>query len=457
MGDYSSISFWLATLPAAITPRPALRGTEEADVAIVGAGYSGLWTAYYLKKLAPDLCVAIAEAEIAGFGASGRNGGWCTGAIAGVQGLLERPRRRAEGLALQRAAFEAVDEVGRVAEAEGIGCDYRKGGAIRVARTAAQEERLRHLARDLAAWGVPQDDYQWLEPEACEEHVRVDGSRGGLFTPHCAALHPAKLARGLADVVERGGVRIFEQSPATRVGSGYVQTAEGQLRARFVVRATEAYTTTLPGHKRALLPLHSMMIATEPLPDDVWKQIGLDRRQTFGDERRIVIYGQRTADDRIAFGGRAGYSFGSRIEDRFRPDDPRFENVRAALLELFPVLRDAAVTHRWGGALGVPRNWRPSVTLDRATGLATLGGYVGQGVAISNLAGRTLAELIADEKTERTQLAWVDSRSRRWEPEPLRWLAIGAVTKAGDRADQAELRGRSGTLTARLFDAFVGH
>jgi glycine/D-amino acid oxidase-like deaminating enzyme len=457
MADYASISFWLATLPDAITPRPALRGIEEADVAIVGAGYSGLWTAYYLKKLAPELGIAIAEAEVAGFGASGRNGGWCTGAIAGVQGLLERPKRRAEGLALQRAAFDSVDEVGRVAEAEGIDCDYQKGGSIRVARTAAQEKGLRHLARSLSEWGVPQDDYRWLEPEACAAHVRVDGCRGGLFTPHCAALHPAKLARGLADVVERSGVRIFEQSRVTQVGPGSVRTAEGELRARFVVRATEGYTATLPGHERALLPLHSMMIATEPLPADVWKQLGLDRRQTFGDERRIVIYGQRTADDRIAFGGRAGYSFGSGIEDRFRPDDPRFERVRGALLELFPELRDAAVTHRWGGALGVPRNWRPAVTLDRATGLATLGGYVGQGVAISNLAGRTLAELIAGEKTERTQLVWVDAPSRRWEPEPLRWLAVAGVTKAGDRADQAELRGGSGGLAARFFDSFVGH
>jgi glycine/D-amino acid oxidase-like deaminating enzyme len=200
-----------------------------------------------------------------------------------------------------------------------------------------------------------------------------------------------------------------------------------------------------------------MMIATEPLPADVWKQVGLERRQTFADERRIVIYGQRTADDRIAFGGRAGYRFGSGIEDRFRSDDPRFERVRAALLELFPILRDVAITHRWGGALGVPRTWCPSVSLDPATGLAALGGYVGQGVAISNLAGRTLAELIAGEQTERTGLVWVNQQPGSWEPEPLRWLAVAGVTKAGDRADRAESRGGGSGLAGRLFDSFVGH
>lgn len=456
--DYPTLSLWHATAGDALAPRAPLRGDDEVDVVIVGAGYSGLWTAYYLSGLEPSLRIAILEAEVAGFGASGRNGGWATGSLSGIEGLLARPERRAQGHALLRSIYDAVDEIGRVAAAEGIDCDFRKGGALHVARSERQHAALRHHVEQLRDWGIGEDEQAWLGPDACEQHARIADCRGGVFSPHCAALHPSKLVRGLARVVEGRGVRIFERSPVTRIEDGAAVTAHGRLRARVVVRATEAYTARLPGYARRLAPLHSMMIATEPLPDEIWKQIGLAERPTFGDARRITIYGQRTADGRIAFGGRAGYRFGSGIESRFDADDPRFARVHEALLELFPVLQGVAITHRWGGALGVPRNWAPSLGLDRARGSAWLGGYVGAGVAASNAAGRTLAELIAERDTERTALPWVGpgAGAGDWEPEPLRWLAVRAITGIGDSADRAEQRGRAARLRARLFDAFVG-
>ncbi|MBW2280455.1 MAG: FAD-dependent oxidoreductase [Deltaproteobacteria bacterium] len=455
--DYGSLSLWLASLDDPLAPRAPLQGVEEADVAIVGAGFSGLWTAYYLSGLRPDLHIAIVEAEIAGFGASGRNGGWATGGLSGIEGLLARPDRRERGLALQRAVFDAVDEIGRVSRAEGIDCDYAKGGSIHVARTQAQLEASRgHLAQ-AAEWGLGPSDYEWLEPEACARHARIAGTLGGAFTPHCAALDPARLARGLAACVEARGVRIFEQSPVGSIAPGEVVARGGRVRARIAIRATEAYTGSIAGHARSLVPLHSMMIATEPLPDEVWKQIGLDERQTFGDDRRVVIYGQRTADGRIAFGGRAGYRFGSGIEDSFRADDPRFEQIRRALVGLFPALADVAITHRWGGPLGVPRGWCPSVGLDSKTGLGWLGGYVGQGVAASNLAGRTLADLVAGEQTDRTRLPWVDAPLGTWEPEPMRWLAVRSLMALGESADRAEAEhGRTPRLRAAIFDRLVG-
>lgn len=454
--EYRPISFWLDSLPGSLEPRPGLEGREEVDVAIAGGGYSGLWTAYYLAKLVPDLSVAIVEAEIAGFGASGRNGGWCTGSIAGVEGLLARPDRRADGLALERASFDAVDEVGRVCREEGIECDYHKGGSIHVATTTRQRDAIHHHVKQLLEWGFESADYQWLELDECEAHARIAGCLGGHFTPHCAALNPARLVRGLADVVEGLGVRIFEKSPVTAIEPGRVITQSGELQARIAVRATEGYTRSLRGHKRRLAPIHSMMIATEPLSEDLWEQIGLADRQTFGDGRRIVIYGLRTADDRIAFGARGEYRYGSGIEDRFRSDDPRFAQVRRILVQLFPVLEGVAITHRWGGPLGVPRNFSAALGLDRSTGLAWLGGYVGQGVAAANLAGRTLAELIAGESTERTTLACVDRTSRAWEPEPLRWLAMKGLVKMGDWADRAELRGSSGSrLPGWIFERFI--
>lgn len=454
MNDYASISFWHDSPPE---PRPQLREAMDVDVAIVGAGFSGLWTAYYLSTLKPDMRVAIVESEVAGFGASGRNGGWCLGLLSGIEALLAPVERRPRGVALMRAVCDAVDEVGRVARTEGIDCHYHKGGSIRVATTQWQLAALRHRQRTFVEWGFDPEEYRLLTPEECATHVRAQRALGGLFTPHCAALHPARLARGLADVVERRGVRIFERSPAVTVAPRRVSTPDGELRAKYVIRATEAYTARLAGVENRPVPLHTFMIATEPLPEAVWKEIGLDDRQTFSDGRRIITYGQRTADGRIAFGGSADYCYGSAIQDRFSSEDPHFKEVELALLRLLPVLKGVGITHRWGGAIGVPRNWRPSLGLDRSSGLGWLGGYVGEGVAATNLAGRTIAELIVGEPTARTQLAWVDAASPRWEPEPLRWLAIKGLLALGSSVDHSEERtGRTAKLRSRVFESFVG-
>ncbi len=438
--------------------RSCLVGTRDFDVAIVGAGYSGLWTAYYLSRIAPGLSVAILEAEVVGHGASGRNGGWCTGTLSGIDGLLEDPRTREPALALQRAVFDAVDEVGRIAAKEAIDCDYRKGGSIHLATNEPQRASLRRHLAHRARLGLEEADEHWLDAEDCARHLRSPRTLGGVFTPHCASLHPARLARGLALAAERAGVHIFEGTPVRRLGPGLVETEAGRVRAGTVLRATEAYTRRLPAERRRFVPLHSMMIATEPLPAEVWSEIGLERGETFGDGRRVVIYGQRTADGRMAFGARGEYRFGSGIEEVFAADDPRFEEVRRALVEVLPVLEGARITHRWGGPLGVPRDFRPSVGLDPATRVGWLGGYVGQGVAASNLAGRTLADLVAGEESPRTRLPWVGALGPRWEPEPLRWMAIRAVAGAGGAADRHEQRtGRPAGLSGRLFDWFASH
>jgi glycine/D-amino acid oxidase-like deaminating enzyme len=457
MNDYASISFWHEGLPDSLEPRPQLREAKDVDVAIVGAGFSGLWTAYYLSTLKADVRVAIVESEVAGFGASGRNGGWCLGLLSGIEALLASPERRPAGIALMRAVYDAIDEVGRVSRTEGIDCHFQKGGTIRVATTPWQLGALKHRQNEFAGWGFGPEDYRLLTPEECATHVRVPMALGGLFSPHCAALHPARLARGLASAVDRRGVQVFERSPATTIAPGRVVTRHGELRAKYVIRATEAYTARLAGLGTQVVPLHTFMIATEPLPEAVWNEIGLNDRQTFADGRRIITYGQKTADGRIAFGGSAHYRYGSAIEDRFRADDPHFKEVELALLRLFPILKGVAITHRWGGAIGVPRNWRPSLGLDRSSGMGWLGGYVGEGVAATNLAGRTLAELIVGERTARSAMGWVDAASPAWEPEPLRWLAIKGLLALGGSADRTEERtGRSAQLRSRMFERFVG-
>ena len=452
--DYRSQSLWLDTVPDALEPRPALSCESQVDVAIIGAGYTGLWTAYYLKELEPGLRVAIVEAEIAGFGASGRNGGWCMGAVAGIGNLYESDPQGA--IRLQRELFDTVDEVERVCAHEDIDCHWARGGNVTVATSEPFREQLLEELDEWRHLGVDEEDVHWLEPDECALLVRTRTNLGGLYLSAVAALHPARLVRGLADVVEQRGVSIYERSPAVELAERNVVTPEGRLKADVVVRAAEGYTCSIPGQERALIPVHSMMVATEPLPQSVWDEIGFTDRVTFGDPRRNATYGQRTADGRIAFGCRGSYYFRSKIRDRFSPDEPVFREVQDVLESFFPVLRGHRITHRWGGALGVPRSWTPSVGIDREAGLCWAGGYVGEGVGASNLAGHTLAELILEHETHRKDLPLVGGAFPSWEPEPLRFLGYATLTRFAEALDDANIHGRpTPRLRGAIYDRLV--
>jgi len=449
-------SFWLEDLGETLEPRPSLERDETLDVAIVGAGYTGLWTAWYLAAGDPDLRIAIVESQVAGFGASGRNGGWCSAHHVGNDSWLVGPQRE-RAIAMQHAMFDTVDEVGRVARAEGIDCDYAKSGYLNVATNEAECRRGQAAVAALHRQGFSEADYRWLGARECDERVRIDGARGGLFSPHCAAVQPAKLARGLARAVERRGVAIYERTPALSLAPGVVVTEAGRLRARVVLCCTEGYTGGLPGLARNLLPLHTMMIATAPLSPARWDAIGAADRILFGDARRLLTYAQRTADGRIAIGAGGRYFWDSEVHDYLPPDGPWFQAAEQALWRFFPALRDVEITHRWGGAFGVPRDWKPFVRFDPRSGAGSAGGYVGSGVGASNLAGRTLADLVCGRDTERTGHPWVQHRSPRWEPEPLRWLGVNAMLKIAAAADRGERSGRPTRLRSALFDAVVGH
>lgn len=454
--DYRSISYWFDSLDEDVEAVTPSLQADEVDVVIVGAGFTGLWTAYYLHQQAPELDIAVFEQETVGFGASGRNGGWCLGAIAGIAGLLGQEKWREQAIAFQRLAFETVDEVGRVAAEEGIDCEFAKGGTLRVASTPFHAKRLEGHLEFQRSLGFGEDDYRWLPAEAARERINTRNNHGALWNAHCAALHPAKLARGIGRVLRDRGVRIYERTPVRSLEPGRIETDAGAVQARWVVRATEGYTRTLRGEERTLLPLYSMVVATEPLPAKVWDELGLANRETFGDERRIVIYGQRTADGRLVFGGRAGYYFGSRLFSTFSPDDSQIRHVERSLVELFPILETYEITHRWGGLMGVPRNWRAGVGFDRRTGMGWAGGYVGEGVAASNLAARTLVDLMLEQDTQRTEMPWINVELPKWEREPLRWLGVKAVEWVGDRADAREhATGQPNAFWGGMFDRVV--
>lgn len=457
---YRALSLWHATADDPWEPRPALPGDVDADVAVVGAGFTGLWTAYYLLAADPSLRVHVVEAETAGFGASGRNGGWCSALFPKSSERLARLPGSDRGAAgrLHDAMRRTVDEVGRVADAEGIDAGYRKGGTVVVARTAVQLERARDEVAHARAWGRGEDQLRLLDRDETAELVRGTGVLGATFTPDCAAVHPARLVRGLARAVERRGGHVHERTRALEIAPGRVRTDHGTVRAEVVVRATEGYTPALPGQHRAVVPVYSLVVATEPLSPARWDEIGLETRPTFSEHRHLIVYGQRTADGRLVFGGRgAPYHWGSSVRPSHDRDEDVWAGLRANLRELFPALRDTRFTHAWGGPLGIPRDWCASVGLDRETGLAWAGGYVGDGVGTANLAGRTLRDLVLHRDTELTGLPWVQHRSRRWEPEPLRWLGVNTGLRAMTLADREEaVTGRPSRI-ATVMAPLLGH
>lgn len=454
------LPLWWDELPPA-PERPAPAGELAADVAIVGAGFTGLWTAYYLKRLDPSVEVVVLERERVGFGASGRNGGWCHPEPPLGLGTLVHSHGRDAALRFQRAAMDAVSEVAAVSAAEGIDCRFSLGGRLLYARSPLQAQRAREDVEQQHELGLSEDDVSFLEAGEASALSGMSAVHGASYLRQAAALQPALLASGLAAAAERLGVKIYEGAAVTELASGRVtaRTRQGplQVRAKSVVRATEAYTRDLAGEERTLIPLYSLMIATEPLPEDVLEAVGLSRRELFADYGHMVIYGQRTADGRIAFGGRgAPYHFGSGIRSEYDVDDVVHRHLAELLVELYPALTGAAITHRWGGPLGVPRDWQPSVTFDRATGVGYAGGYVGDGVALSNLAGRTLAELVLGEATERTGLPWVQHRWPRWEPEPLRYVGVNAGLWLTRSADREEARTGKPSLRAWLGNRLRG-
>jgi glycine/D-amino acid oxidase-like deaminating enzyme len=440
---YGRLSLWWDGL-GAVVPRRPLGGDIDVDVAVVGAGFTGLWTAYVLAGADPGLRIAVIEAEVAGFGASGRNGGWCSALFAASDARIEREHGTPAARSMRRAMQATVDEVGRAAAAEGIDCRFAKGGTVVAARNRAQVERARAEVAASRALGFDEEDLRWLEGPEAAALLGAEGVLGATYT--------------LVDAVERRGVTLYEATPATAIEPGNgarrptVTTTHGSVRADIVVPAVEGWMPSLPGRRRQLLPVYSLMIATEPLPDTFWSGAGLARRETFADERHLIIYGQRTADGRLAFGGRgAPYHFGSSIHDSYEHAPRIHDALVAALVELFPAVADARITHRWGGPLGVPRDWYSSVGLDRPSGLAWAGGYVGDGVSTTNLAGRTLADLILDRDSDLVHLPWVGHRSPDWEPEPLRWLGVNAALWAMKGADRSEeRRGTPSRLAARV-------
>lgn len=439
MIDYSRYSFWLETAGEDLKPRPPLEHSGDVDVAILGGGYSGLWTAYYLLRNSPGLQVAIVEKEIVGFGASGRNGGWCSSKFPVTPGMLEKRFGRDSARALMLAMNDSVDEIACVCQEEGIDAHFHKGGILTLARSRQQVPSIRAAHAGYERLGLG-DQYQLLTQEEANNRVQVNGVHGALYAVHNASVHPGRLVRGLARAVERRGGIIYEQTEVTDFsvnGPPRLLTRAGELRAKkALVLAGEAYLTRLPKLHRTLVPVYSLIALTEPLTQKQWDMIGWQNRESLASCNLTVDYLTRTADGRILFGSRgAPYCFASKITDEQDRHAETHARIQRTLVQWFPMLEGVRFTHTWGGPVGMPRDWMPAVAFDPASRVGTARGYTGQGVSTTNLAGRILAGLISQKPSGLESLPIAQRSSPNWEPEPFRWLAIRYAQRAFLRID----------------------
>jgi glycine/D-amino acid oxidase-like deaminating enzyme len=439
--DYRAVSYWLETADDDLTPRAPLAGSTDADVAILGAGMTGLWTAYYLHRADPSLRIVIVEREIAGFGASGRNGAWCAPDLNISMSRLARLHGEDAARRTQQATYDAVDEVGRATAAEGIDAGFHKGGEIIVSRGPQGVPSLQEGLEEYRRFGFG-DRYRLIGGDELTSRIRIAGATRALVSDDAAVVHPGRLTRGLARLLEREGVRIVEQTPVTDFrprdasGKATLVTSGGDVRAPVVVLAGEAYLAELKALHRQLVPLWSLIVLTEPLSDAAWAEIGWRGREVLASTRLSIDYLSRTEDGRILFGGRgAPYRWGSPIKLAYDQHGPTHERLRGFVRAWFPMLRDVTFTHAWGGPLGMPRDWHPTMAFDPSTGIATSRGYIGHGVSTTNLGGRVLTDLILGRRTPLAELPLVNHQSRNWEPEPLRFLGVRYTQWAVGRLD----------------------
>ena len=412
------------------------------DVAIIGGGFSGLWSAYHLLKLDPKLSIVIFEAKSIGYGASGRNGGWVSSDYPVYRKTLEKRHGLDATDNLFKELANAIDEIGQISGQIAPKASFVKSGTVTFARNKAQERRLKESA---------DSEHFWKSAGELGQLIQVTDLRGGLFNSQCATINPFQLVLGLANYLESKGVVIAEGVFATQTNGGVLANSS-LVKAPVVIRASEAFSN--PG--REFIPLYSLMIASEALSEEIWDQIGVKDRFTFAEGTHLVNYAQRTADNRLAIGGRgASYPFGSKLIEEKEMTYSVHQSLERMAKRWFPVLKNVKFTHAWGGAVAITRNWEPYVQFDKSTGFARLGGYAGDGVTMSYLASKILADLIVGRESNVTNLHFVNREIRKWEIEPLRYLAVNSLVKLSGIADKEEARTGRPSLVSRLISPLI--
>ena len=402
-----------------------LNDSLDCDVAIIGGGFSGLWSAFHLNSYDPKLKIAIFEAEEIGFGASGRNGGWASTDYPVSRATLIKRHGVESTNRLFNLLDSSINEIGEFAGNFAPDTGFRRSGTMMFARNRGQEQRLRQ---------GEDSDHIWLDKDKAGDLLRVSGIRGALFNEKCATVQPYELAIGLARHLKEKGVSIFTRSRATHIDNG-VLVKSFRVNASTVIKATEVFGEA----NRDFIPLYSIMVATEPLEESLWREIGNNQRFTFAEGAHLINYAQRTVDNRIAIGGRgARYPWNSKLDPRREETASVHRRLKKQVIDWFPSLRNVQFTHAWGGAVAITRDWEPYAIWDKEKGFGRIGGYAGDGVTMSYLAARALAAEIIERDDESRLLHFVNRAIRQWEPEPLRYLAVNTLVELNGVADREE-------------------
>ena len=446
---HDAYGWWLAdaAVPAA---RPPLDGDADADVVVVGGGYTGMWAAWFVSELEPDARVAVLEADRCGTGPSGRNGGFVNSMWPSIASLRDR-FGSAAAISIAQASETEVDDVGAWCEDQGVDAWYRHGGYLQVSTTPLHDGAWHGARAACAELGVP-DECEEQTAEQVRGRCESPVFRGGAFYPSAATVHPARLALGLRERLIGRGVDVFERSRVRRVRSGRgmieIQTAAGRVRARAVVLAAGGRLAAHPLLRRRLTVTSSHMVITEPVPD-VLEGIGWTGGECITDSRSTVQYFRTTPDGRIAFGWGGGRVVpGARLNGRAEVDGRVVAEVGRRLMRVFPALNGRRVEHAWGGPIDVSPTHLPVVGSLDGDRVHYAFGYTGNGVGPSRLAGRALASMALDRRDEHTRLALVEPPPVRVPPEPFRYAGGTIVRAALLRRERLEEEGRRpGPLT----------
>ena len=427
-----------------ITARDCVKAANSFDVAIIGGGFSGLWSAYHLKQLQPSLKIAIFEQKYVGYGASGRNGGWASAEYPTSNSRLVKEHGVQTYKNLRKSLIESIDEIGQIAKSNAWQIEYAKGGALVFATNKAQ---LTRISSEI------DDEHKFLTKDQASELLNVANIKGGIYTPHCAALNPFNLTQSLAKYLESIGVKIFEESKVEEISDKSLLVNGHRIGCQISIRATEAFTAR-KWIANQQIPIYSLMIATERLPSEILTQIRNSQRATFQEACNLITYAQITGDNRLAIGGRGSrYKLFSHLSERSETDVRMHSALEKRAVKWFPQLQSVNFEYRWGGPIALTRRWQSYINYNPITGQAAIGGYVGDGVTLSYLVAKTLAQIIDGQKTP--DLPFVNQRIGRWEPEPIRYLAVNAGFKATVVADFEErITGRP-SLIAAVVDPLI--
>lgn len=435
-------SLWRGSTP--LPARRSITSSNSFDIAIIGAGFSGLWSAYHLKQLQPTLRIAIFEQNYVGFGASGRNGGWASAEYPTSNSRVIKEHGSTSFRDLRKALIESIDEIGQISTENNWQIEYAKGGALVFATNKAQ---LTRITADI------DDEHRLLNQDQARELLNVANITGGVFTPHCAALNPFKLTQSLASYVEAVGVEIYENSKVEEIFDRQVLVNGHKISCQLSIRATEAFTDR-KWLANQQIPIYSLMVATERLPIEILNQIGNTQRATFQEACNLITYAQITGDNRLAIGGRGvRYKLFSHLSNRSELDNRMHTALERRAVKWFPQLQSVKFEYRWGGPVALTRRWQSYLNYNPITGQAAIGGYVGDGVTLSYLVAKTLAQMINGEEV--ANLPFINQRIGRWEPEPIRYLAVNAGFKATVAADFEERVTGRPSLIASFIDPLI--